>query len=59
VAYDVARGVDDPAVFMLHEVWRDEAALETHYGEEHFTRLGTEGIRKLATERIGHRGRAL
>ncbi len=57
VSYDVARGIDDPAVFVLHEVWRDQAALETHYAEEHFTRLGVNGIRPLAKERIGHRCR--
>ena len=59
LAYDVARGVDDPGVFVLHEVWRDQAALDAHYAEEHFARLGVNGIRKLATERIGHRCRAV
>jgi len=59
IAYDVARGIDDPGVFVLHEVWRDQAALDAHYREEHFTRLGVNGIRPLATERIGHRCRAI
>jgi quinol monooxygenase YgiN len=59
IAYDVARGIDDPTVFVLHEVWRDHAALEAHYAEEHFTRLGLAGIRPLATERIGHRCREI
>jgi len=59
VAYDVARDVDDPTVFVLHEVWRDQAALDAHYAEEHFTRLGVNGVRKLATERIGHRCREI
>ena len=59
IAYDVARGIDDPGVFVLHEVWRDQAALDTHYAEEHFTRLGINGVRRLARERVGHRCRAL
>jgi quinol monooxygenase YgiN len=59
IAYDVARGTDDPAVFTLHEIWRDQAALEAHYLEPHFTTLGLNGIRTLAIERIGHRGRPI
>lgn len=51
IAYDVARGRDERSTFVLHEVWRDQAALEAHYAAEHFTRLGTNGIRPLATER--------
>ncbi len=59
IAYDVARGVDDANVFLLHEVWRDQAALDAHYAEEHFIRLGLNGVRKLASDRIGHRARAI
>jgi quinol monooxygenase YgiN len=59
IAYDVGRGVDDPAVFVLHEVWKDQAALEAHYLEPHFVQLGLNGIRPLATERIGHRARLI
>ena len=59
VSFEVARGNDDPAVFMLYEVWRDQAALDTHYEEEHFQRLGINGVRLLAKDRIGHRCRLL
>ena len=59
VSYDVARSLDDPAIFVLHEAWLDEASLEAHYQEEHFVRLGLNGIRTFAKERIGHRCRAL
>ena len=59
LAYDVARGVDDRAVFVLHEVWRDQAALDAHYAEPHFVDLGLNGIRPLATSRIGHRCSAI
>ncbi len=55
--YEVARGNDaDRAVFVLYETWRDQAALDAHYATEHFTRLGTEGIRKLASERRAVKG---
>jgi quinol monooxygenase YgiN len=59
IGFDVARGIDDPNVFALHEVWRDVAALERHYTEPHFIELGLNGIRRLASERIGHRCRAI
>jgi quinol monooxygenase YgiN len=59
IGYDVARGVDDASVFVLHEVWRDRAALEEHYATEHFARLGMNGVRPLASSRIGHRCRNL
>jgi len=59
ISYDVARGIDDANVFLLHEVWRDQAALDAHYAEEHFIRLGLNGVRKLASDRIGHRARAI
>jgi quinol monooxygenase YgiN len=59
IGFDVARGIDDTNVFVLHEVWRDQAALEQHYTEPHFIEFGTNGVRRLATERIGHRCRAL
>jgi quinol monooxygenase YgiN len=59
LGFEVARGIDESNLFALHEVWRDQAALEQHYTEAHFIKLGTNGIRRIATERIGHRCRAL
>lgn len=55
IAYDVARGIEDANVFVLHEVWQDQAALDFHYATAHFQQLGTNGIRQLATSRIAHR----
>jgi quinol monooxygenase YgiN len=52
VGYDVMRGGgDDRSTFVLFEKWRDQAALDAHQGQEHFVRLGLNGIRTLMTER--------
>jgi quinol monooxygenase YgiN len=57
--FDVARSSDDPCVFFLWEEYADRAALETHRGTEHFTRLALNGVRKLAKARVGHICRAI
>ena len=54
IAFDVARANDKPNVFILHERWKDQAALDIHYKTEFFERLGLNGIRKLAQDRIGY-----
>jgi quinol monooxygenase YgiN len=59
VRFDVARSIDDPSVFALYEEYVNESALEAHLASEAFQRLGLNGIRKLAKERIGHRCRPL
>ena len=59
ITFDVSRSVEDENVFVLYEEWDDQVALDVHYATEHFTRLGINGIRKLASERIGHRCRSL
>jgi len=59
ITFDVARGIDDPNVYFLYEVWTDQAALDAHYTTEHFQQYGINGVRKLAKERIGHRTRNL
>jgi quinol monooxygenase YgiN len=59
VRFDVARSIQNPWVFALYEEYSDEAALESHLASEAFNRLGINGIRKLATERIGHKCRPL
>jgi quinol monooxygenase YgiN len=55
--FDVCRGDGDSAgTFVLFEKWRDQAALDAHYATEHFTRLGANGIRPLATSRRAVKG---
>ena len=55
ITFDVSRSIEDGGVFVLYEEWNDQAALDFHYATEHFTRLGLNGIRPLASARIGHR----
>lgn len=51
VQFEVARGSDDPNVFALWEVYRDNDAVQAHSASEHFKRLVLDGIRPLAQER--------
>jgi autoinducer 2-degrading protein len=53
VSFDVARGRDKPNVFALWEVYRDDAAMESHRDTEHFKRLALDGVRPLAKDRVG------
>lgn len=58
LGYEAARG-EDGTTFVLYETWRDQAALDAHYRTEHFTRLGTNGLRTLATSRQAVKGTPL
>ena len=51
VRFDVGRSSDDPSVFVLWEVYRDQSAIDAHKASEHFKRLVLDGIRPLARER--------
>lgn len=59
LAFDVAQDVDDANVYFLYEEWRDQTALDEHYASDHFQRFGVNGVRTLASNRIGHRCRSL
>ena len=59
VRFDVARCTGDTNVFVLYEEYRDEAALDAHYATEHFDRLGRNGIRTFARDRVGYLCRPL
>lgn len=39
--YEVLRDADDPALFMLYEVFQDEVAFRTHQDSEHHERWMT------------------
>ena len=55
--FEVLRGdADEPGTFVLYETWRDQAALDAHYATEHFARLGTNGVRSIATNRQAVKG---
>ncbi len=51
IAFDIGRGRDEPNVFDLWEVYRDQAALDFHKATDHYQRLVVNGIRPLAKER--------
>ena len=52
LGYEVCRGdADAPGTFVLYEKWADQAALDAHYAQEHFVRLGVNGVRPLGLSR--------
>ena len=51
VAFEVARGLDEPNVFALWEVYRDREALDFHKNTEHYARLVVNGVRPLSQQR--------
>lgn len=51
IRFEVGRGSDEPNVFALWEVYRDQDALDSHYASEHFERLVLNGIRPLGQHR--------
>ena len=57
--FEVARAIEHPNVFALYEEYTDEAALKSHLASDTFSRLGINGIRLLAKERVGHTCRPL
>ena len=51
IQFEVGRSSDDPNVFALWEVYRDQAAADAHRDTEHFKRLVLNGIRPIAQQR--------
>jgi (4S)-4-hydroxy-5-phosphonooxypentane-2,3-dione isomerase len=51
VRFEVGRGQENPSVFALWEVYRDQDAVTAHRSSEHFQRLVLNGIRPLAQQR--------
>lgn len=51
IQFEVGRSNDNPNVFALWEVYRDEAAVAAHRATEHFERLVLKGVRPLAQQR--------
>ena len=36
INYDVHQAIDDPAVFVWHETWKNKAALDEHFEKPYF-----------------------
>ena len=51
VRFEVARGTDDPNVFVLWEVYRDQGAVDEHKATDHYKEFVLNGIRPLAQQR--------
>ena len=51
IQFDVGRSRENPNVFALWEVYRDQQAIDAHLTTEHFQRLVLNGVRPLALDR--------
>jgi quinol monooxygenase YgiN len=51
IQFDIGRSRENPNVFALWEVYRDQQALDAHLTTEHFQRLVLNGLRPLALDR--------
>jgi quinol monooxygenase YgiN len=56
IQFEVGRSNDNPNVFALWEVYRDEDAVAAHRATEHFERLVLNGVRPLAEQRTAVTG---
>jgi autoinducer 2-degrading protein len=51
IQFDIGRSRENPNVFALWEVYRDQQAIDAHLATEHFQRLVLNGLRALAQDR--------
>jgi quinol monooxygenase YgiN len=51
IQFDIGRSSENPNVFALWEVYRDQQAIDAHLTTEHFRRLVLNGLRPLAQDR--------
>ena len=51
IQFDIGRSRENPNVFALWEVYRDQQAIDAHLTTEHFQRLVLNGLRPLAQKR--------
>jgi len=51
IQFEVGRSSEDPNVFALWEVYKDQAASDAHRESDHFKRLVLNGIRPIAQQR--------
>ncbi len=49
--YAAFQSTDDPAQFLIHEAYADEAAIEAHRETPYYAEHAVDGLRKLATSR--------
>jgi autoinducer 2-degrading protein len=51
IQFDIGRSRENPNVFALWEVYRDQQAIDAHLATEHFQRLVLDGVRPFALDR--------
>ena len=51
ISFEAARGLDNPNVYALWEVYRDKAALDFHASTDYFKRIVIDGARAMAQQR--------
>lgn len=47
--YDVHQAIDDPTIFVWHETWTDQAALDEHFAKPYFAEFFAE-VEEFAAE---------
>jgi autoinducer 2-degrading protein len=53
--FDVVRSVDNPTLYRLYEVYRDDAAIRAHQATAHYARWRAEIEALLVTPRISEK----
>lgn len=51
IQFEVGRSAENPSVFALWEVYRDQAAMDAHVASRHFQDFVVNGVRPVAQER--------
>lgn len=49
INYDMHQVIDDPTIFVWHETWADQAAIDAHGNSEHFKEF-SEKVKDLTDE---------
>jgi autoinducer 2-degrading protein len=53
--FDVVRSIDNPTLYRLYEVYRDEAAMAAHQGTPHYAKWRAEIEALLVTPRLSEK----
>lgn len=51
IAFDVYRGIENPRLFVLVEVYADQAAIDAHIAADHFDEVAVKQLRPLLESR--------
>ena len=51
IAFDVYRGIENPRLFVLVELYTDRAAIDAHIASDHFNEVAVKQLRPLLESR--------